>query len=471
MIYELCKTHTYLTDEDIQRLEDIAKDLPLIADLLEVDIFIDCMTKDPNVAIVVAEAKPSSSPSMYQHSVVGQFALRKNEPAALRTLEIGMPSRDLRAITQENKSVKQNVVPIKNNFGEVIGVLIAEIDITKSVNEKKNMELLSETTEKLTETLLTFTDNQNPIHYHITDGIVIFNSSGMSTYVNPVAEQLYRKLGYIDDLIGISFNNLVLDGKRFSEVKSQGFINSSEINIGELTLKVKYAVMKQRNIDVVGMIMVIRDISEVKAKEKELILKSVAMKEIHHRVKNNLQTIASLLRLQARRIDNETAKVAFDESISRILSIAVTHEILAQKGVDDVDIKTILSRIKNSVIDYSMQKNKGVRIEISGDNLNIDSDRASSIALVVNELIQNSLQYAFVGRDEGLIEVNIQKGSMYSNISIIDNGVGFDIKSARPGSLGFNIVKSIVKDKLQGQINIQSNSKGTKVMFDFKNKK
>lgn len=469
MIYELCKVHTYLTDEDIKKLESIAKNLPLIADLLQADIFIDCMTKDPNIAIVVAEAKPSNFPSMYQQSVVGEFALRKNEPAVLRTLEIGMPTRDLRAITQENKSVKQNVVPIRNNSGDVIGTLIAEIDITKSVKEKKNMEILSETTEKLTETLLTFIDNENPIHYHITDGIIIFNSRGISTYANPVAKELYRKLGYIDDLIGIDFNNLVLDGKRFSEIKTQDFISSSEVDIGELTLEVKYAVMKQRNIEVEGVIMLVRDISDVKAKEKELILKSVAIKEIHHRVKNNLQTIASLLRLQSRRVENETIKIAFNDSISRILSIAVTHEILAQKCVDDVDIKTILLRIKNNVIDYSMPKNTSVKIEITGDNLNIDSDKASSIALVVNELIQNSLRYAFVGRDEGLIEVNIQKGSMYSNISIIDNGIGFDINSTRPGSLGFNIVKSIVKDKLQGQINIQSNSKGTKVMFDFKN--
>ncbi len=471
MIYKLCKIHTYLSDEEISKLEKIAQNLPLIADLLEADIFIDCMSKDPNTAIVVAEAKPSNCPSMYQHSVVGEFALRKNEPAVLRTLEIGMATRDLRAITQENKSVKQNVVPIKNNSGDVIGTLIAEIDITKSVNEKKNMELLTETTEQLTEALLTFIDNGNPIHYHITDGIIIFNSHGISTYANPVAENLYKKLGYIDNVIGINFNNLVLDGKSFSEIKAKGFTSSSEVDIGELTLQVKYAVMKQRNIDVVGMIMVIRDISDVKAKEKELILKSVAIREIHHRVKNNLQTIASLLRLQSRRIDNASVKVAFNESISRILSIAVTHEILAQKGLDDVDIKTILSRIKNSVIDYSMLKNKNIKIEISGDSLKIDSDKATSIALVVNELIQNSVQYAFVGRESGLIEINIQRGSMYSNISIIDDGVGFDMESARPGSLGFTIVKSIVKDKLQGQINIHSSSKGTKIMFDFKNKK
>ncbi|SKC37919.1 sensor histidine kinase [Maledivibacter halophilus] len=470
MIYELCKIHTYLSDRDIEKLEKIAQNLQLIADLLEADIFIDCMTKDPNAAIVVAEAKPFDYPSMYQHSVVGEFAFRKNEPAALRTLEIGMPTRDLRAITQENKSVKQSVVPIKNDFGDVIGVLIAEIDITKSIKEKKNMELLTETTEQLTKALLTFIDNQNPIHYHITDGIIIFNSNGLSTYANPVAQSLYKKLGYIDNLIGIRFNNLVLDGKTFEEIKSKRFISSSEVTIGELTLQVKYSIMKQRNIDIVGIIVVIRDISEVKAKEKELILKSVAIREIHHRVKNNLQTIASLLRLQSRRIDNETVKIAFGESISRILSIAVTHEILAQKGLDDVDIKTILSRIKNSVIDYSLLKSKNIKIEISGDKLKIDSDRATSIALVVNELLQNSLKYAFVGKEEGLIEIKIQRGSMYSNIAIIDNGVGFDMKTARPGSLGFNIVKSIVKDKLQGQINIDSSYNGTKIIFDFKNK-
>lgn len=468
MLRELCYMHTNLTDSDIHRLENIAANLPIIADLVKADVFIDCMTRDPNAAIVVAEAKPSTYPSMYQYTVVGELALRQNEPAALRTLEIGMATRDLKAITQENMSVKQNVVPIKNDEGKTIGVLIMEQDITEHVNQNKHMEILAETAEQLTETLISFMDKENNITYHVNDAIVMFDKQGIATFANPMADELYRKLGYRDNIIGMNFNNLVFDGSVFDKVIGEQSFNIREIDVGKLSLQVKYAVVKQKN-RLVGVIMLIRDITEVKEKEKELILKSVAIREIHHRVKNNLQTIASLLRLQSRRIDDELAKKSFHESISRILSIAVTHEILAQNGVDDVDIKTILSRIKDSTLDYGLAPHKRIQIEIQGDSFTVDSDKATSIALVVNELLQNCLEYAFPDRDSGSIEVWIRKGSMYSSISIIDNGVGFNVYEVRQGSLGLKIVNSIVRDKLSGDLHIDSTPAGTKIIFDFKN--
>lgn len=470
MLRNLCRIHTDLSDEDITRLERISDILPIIADLVRADVFIDCITRDPNVAIVVGEAKPSMYPSMYKYPVVGEFALRQNEPAALRTLEIGMATRDLKAITQENMTVKQNVVPIKNDTGKIIGVLIMEQDITQDVNQNRHMEILAETAEQLTETLLTFRDkdNENVIANHLNDAIVMFDGNGIATYANPVADELYRKLGYKDNIVGMNFNNLVLDGSIFEEVIKKQPYNISEVNVGKLSLQIKYATSRKKD-RLVGLSMLTKDITEVKEKEKELILKSFAMREIHHRVKNNLQTIASLLRLQSRRIDNEAVKKMFDESISRILSIAVTHEILAQNGVDDVDIKTILSKILKSNIQYGIAPNKDIKIEVKGDSFKVNSDKATSIALVVNELLQNSLQYAFTGRSKGCIYIQIQKGIMYSSVSVIDNGVGFDIRSVRQGSLGLSIVKNIVKDKLNGTLNIESDKGGTRIVFDFKN--
>lgn len=466
---ELCNIHTNLSNNDIDQLEKIAGNLPIIAELVKADVFIDCMTRDRNAAIVVAEAKPPGHPSMYKHTVVGELALRENEPAALRTLEIGMPTRDLKAITQENMNVKQNVVPIKNRDGKTIGVLIMEQDITERVNQSKHMEILAETTEQLTETLMSFMEDEKTITNYVNDAIVVFDQYGRATYANPVAHDLYKKLGYIDPIIGMHFNNLVLDGTLFEKTISDQNYHTLDIDVGNLSLQVKYAVMRQKNV-LIGMIMLIKDITEVKEKEKELILKSVAIREIHHRVKNNLQTIASLLRLQSRRIDNENVKKYFHESINRILSIAVTHEILAQKGLDDVDIKTIISKIKDSTLDYGLILNKNIKIEIKGDNLLIDSDKATSIALVVNELLQNCLEYAFLGKTEGYIELWIQKGSVYSSISIVDNGVGFDTNIIREGSLGLKIVNQIVKDKLKGDFNLDSSPNGTKIIFDFKNK-
>lgn len=468
MLRKLCEMYTDLSDEDINKLEQLDEFLLIIADLIKADVFIDCLTRDPNAAIVVSEAKPPNSPSMYKQSVVGQFALRDNEPAALRTLQIGMKTRDLKAITQEDKMVKQNVVPIKNDFGKVIAVLIMEQDITNAVNHSTNMEILSETAEQLAQTLLNLRDGEkeNSVTYYLDDAMIMFGENGIATYANPVAEMLYKELGYKDEVVGMKFENLVLDGINFSKVIQTSGPGASEIEIGKLSLHVKYAVTQSKE-NAVGVIMLIKDITEVKEKEKELILKSVAMREIHHRVKNNLQTIASLLRLQSRRIENKDTKKLFQESISRILSIAVTHEALAQNGVDDVDIKSILCKIKKSAVSYGIEENKNIAVEILGDSFMVNSDKATSIALVVNELLQNSLHHGFCNQDNGHIGVIIQKGIMYSNISILDNGQGFDVGKIEKESLGLSIVKGIVRDKLNGNIKIESSIQGTKIVFDF----
>lgn len=468
MIRKLCKKYTELNESDIQKLEKISENLPIVADLVRADVFIDCVTSDPNAAIVVAEAKPTTYTSMYEYSVVGELAYRKNEPAALRTLEIGMPTRDLKAITQENKTVRQNVVPIYNDSNQVIGVLIMEQDITKDVRQDRKMEFLAETAEQLAETLLNVRDSEYTITYHINDAIVMFDHNGIATYGNPGARKLYEKLGYRDSIIGMNFENLVLDDSSFNKLINEPSLKVSEVTVGKLTLQIKYAAMKQKN-KIVGVTMLMKDITEVREKEKEIILKSVAIREIHHRVKNNLQTIASLLSLQSRRINNNLVNKAFNESINRILGIAVTHEFLAQNGVDDVDLKTIVTKIKNNTIKYGLSTMKNIKISIEGESITINSDKATSIALVVNELLQNSLEHAFGEKSEGLIDIWIQRGSVYSSIAIMDNGSGFDIKAIRRDSLGLNIVKSIVKDKLHGHLNMESSESGTKIIFDFKN--
>lgn len=141
--------------------------------------------------------------------------------------------------------------------------------------------------------------------------------------------------------------------------------------------------------------MIIRDIIEVKAKEKEPILKSVAIQEIHHRIKNNLQTISSLLRLQFRRMKDRNAKKALEESISRIVSVSITHELLSESGIVDVDIKILIERIADNGKDYLLEPNKNIDIKVLGNTFVVDSQYATSIALIANELIQNSIDDGF----------------------------------------------------------------------------
>jgi len=184
-------------------------------------------------------------------------------------------------------------------------------------------------------------------------------------------------------------------------------------------------------------------------------------------VKNNLQTIASLLKLQARRIDDQPAKNAFNESINQVLSIAATHEILAEEGRDDVDIMVMLQKIKSNTLRSGLLNHKSITINLKGDTFLCESDMATSIALVVNEVTQNCLKYAFPERDSGTIEIEICNGTKYSNISIIDDGVGYDVKEKSAEKLGLMIVRRIVTEKLRGNLTMESGSGGTKVLFDF----
>ncbi len=463
-IRELCLKHTCLKDNDIEIIENIARTIQFIADSAGGDVFIDCPTSHKDAAIVVAEAKPTNKASLYKQKVVGKLAIRGNEPAVIRAIDIGMPGRDIKGITQEHIKVKQSVEPIRNSDNKTIGILIIEKDVTENLNNDRKMEILAEANEELTTQIEKKYYKESDITYYINEAILIFDENGVLKFKNPGADLLYSKLGYKEDIIGMNFSNLSLDKVYFKDILLHNCIDVYELEVGEMCLQVKYIVQSNKALNLV---VLIRDITDMKQKEKELILKSVVIKEIHHRVKNNLQTIASLLRLQSRRIKNEEFLNAMNESINRVLSIAATHEILSKQGIDEVNIKEVISKIKSSIVSFEKNDDIDLKINIIGDDFTVSSDKATSIALIVNELLQNSLKHAFKGRREGEITINVEQRNIYPTISVIDNGVGFDTDKVSTNSLGLMIVRSLVKDKLDGNLNIYSNSQGTKVVFDF----
>jgi len=467
MLVTLCQQHSDLNDADIQQIKKNAECLDSIAELMRADIFIDCCTRDPDMAIVVAQARPSSVKSLYSGSVVGKFARRSKEPAVLRTLEIGMPTMDMSGVTQEDRNVRQSVSPIKNSSGDVIGALIAEKDETERVRAEKKLSVLTQTTGQLIERGTPPQSNDTSLPYYVTDGILMFNRSGICAYANPVAESIYKNLGYLEQLEGLSFSNMTFHGIEFADILDKKQIILNDLEVGRYIFHIKYTYVQNKNEDFSGVVMLINDVTDVKKKERELVLKTVAISEIHHRVKNNLQTIASLLKLQARRIDDPLAKSAFNESINQVLSIAATHEILAEEDSDDVDIMSMLQKIKSNTLRHGLPINKEITINLKGDTFLCESDMATSIALVVNEVTQNCLKYAFVGRDAGTIDIEICKGVGYSNISIIDDGIGYDVKTAPTEKLGLVIVRRIVTEKLRGNLTLESGGSGTKVLFDF----
>lgn len=461
-----CKQHTDLSVDDIEALLEVSHTLEVVHELEGGDIFIDCLSRDAKFAVVVAQFSPLEGTN-YTRNIVGELMLRNNEPGVFRTLEIGTPSRKLKAVVSGDCLIRQNVSAIRNKRGKVVGVLIVE----RSIESAELWDMDGTEQQNAARGLFKEAYDANEMERvaeYMNDGMVRFNAQGIAVYANPRARQIYNGMEYMDEIVGLPFENLAFGNITFADVKTKGRNAHTEVRIGGYILNVVYAPINNGE-KFTGTVLIIEDTTEEKNIEKELVLKSASIDEIHHRVKNNLQTIISLLRLQSRRIENEQARNAFAETISRIFSISLTHEILAQKGVDDVDIKEMLGRMLNSAKGYIVPENLELSLEIFGDSIELRSDTATSIAMVVNELVQNCIKHAFVGRSTGRVQLTITKGDVYSCIEVVDNGVGYSPGKIREGSLGHRLVRSLVEDKLFGKIEIQSSQEGTYVKFDFMN--
>ncbi len=461
-IREICEKETDLLEEEIRKLEEMYETLPYLANLSEDDIFIDCL-RTAGDAVVVAEAKPENCPSSYKESVVGMIAKKENEPAVERTFRMGVATKHMKALTQENASVVQSVEPIQYK-SRIIGVLIRERRIDGQMDEADRLHLSHEKYEYMAQAMIS--GKESWLAECIDEAVLIVDECGKVRSANEIARRLYQRLGYVGNIIGQSYENLRLTYPEFDTVKHSG----AEVEVGNYILNVAHVRLRQKNLSYA---VIIRDVTAARLKEKELVLKSVAIQEMHHRVKNNLQTIASLLRLQTRRTDNEEVKQVLEETMSRILSIAVTHELLAKEGVDQVRIGEVLRQIKSYVLQYFEKQNVNIEIQMPDGDFETDSDIATSVAMVVNELLQNCMKYAFTGKDTGKVQIIVKKGSLYSQITVKDDGSGFDasvVAGQKTNHLGWGIVRSLVKDKLHGSLEITSGMDGTVTTFDFLNR-
>lgn len=458
MIEQLCQEYTELTKEEIQIIQMMAQTLQPLANLEGADIFIDCPCKGGD-AIVVAQARAEDVPSSYKTSVVGMLAKAGNEPAVSRTINLGIATKYMKARTQEDNYTIQSVEPIKYGT-KVIGVLIRERRITEEGEEETEEE--TNDPYRAVEMPISHMINQNEwLTESIDEGLLLVDENGYVSFRNMYAHQLFQRLGYVKDILGQKYKNICLTPYDNIHWKAEML---TEVQVGNHALWIRQIRLDKDNINLA---VIIQDITWRREQEKNLVLKSVAIKEVHHRVKNNLQTMASLLRLQARRSKNEETKHLLHESISRILSISATHQLLSISGMDEVNLKEVVQMVKQHAIQPFLQPNLKVHQELIGDDIPVDSDVAASAALAVNEILQNCMKYAFQGREEGTIRVTLKKGTVYSTLTVEDDGVGFDTKTTRRDSLGLNLVESMVRDKLHGTLKIRSDARGTKVSFDF----
>lgn len=474
-IQAICEKFTELNQMEIQFLKDQAQKILTNRTFDEFDVFIDVRNAFTGEAIVVCHRTPYNNPSIYENRVVGRTAYRKDEPGPLRTLETSQNSIGLYARSQEGLLIKQTTYPIQYK-DKTIAVLIVEKDLSSDIKANFDVSNRDRSYDEVSAVIEEMEIIDQSITNFIDDAILIFDKNGFLQHHNKSANEYYQKFGYLNSINRIHYDNLALDLITFDHICKLGSrgdfeaLKSKEIKFDEYYFKIKTIYLPSKGI----VIQIMKDISDQKAKESRIISELVAIQEIHHRVKNNLQTVISLLRLQARRTESLEGKKVLNESVNRVLSIAATHELLSKQKEDDVQLKMVLDAIIHNLTRFYAESPDGIPIVLKSEIdpfIILDSNKAVTLALITNELIQNCFDHAFDGTKEEEAHINIEITQENELIQMIieDNGSGFEFEERSQHNLGLQIVTSFVEGKLNGIISAGPSSKGTRFRIAFKN--
>jgi two-component sensor histidine kinase len=222
----------------------------------------------------------------------------------------------------------------------------------------------------------------------------------------------------------------------------------------------------------IGSLVLVRDVTDLRRRDRELVTKDATIREIHHRVKNNLQTVAALLRLQARRLDVPEGREALEEAVRRVGTIAIVHETLSQAFDEFVDFDDVADRLRLMVVELG--DGGGTQGQVTscrdGSFGVLTAEVATPLAMVLTELLQNAVEHAF-GGGAGMITVTPQRLEGRLRVIVADDGqglpVGFDVAAST--SLGLSIVRTLVESELGGRLGVGppvTNGTGTRVTLD-----
>ncbi|OXS76678.1 sensor histidine kinase [Domibacillus enclensis] len=459
---KLCRQVTLLNEHEIQLIVQKATMLQTIADIAQGNVYIDCMQESGESMIVVAEAVPSTIRSLYKDELLGKQIFESFEPAVFRTFRSGRPSVVNRGVTpHEGMHVNQNVTPILNEEGQPIGVLILEQDITSQVKREQELALLSEATEEINRMLWGVMMKDQIIPDFIEEGLILLDEKGGILYANNTAISLMDVYSDITREPYLHQSILrVLPFVQEADFRHTSF-SQREITHENSVYSLKGIHLHPQEKRTGRTLIYLHDVTDLREKERQLIVKSTVIQEIHHRVKNNLQTVASLLRMQLRRGVPEEAKGLYAESLSRIMSIATVHEVLSHTGIERVNMKDIMSRLTKIHLYERADHACDVSIQCDAEDVFLGSHQGVSLALILTELIQNSLKHAFMGRERGSIFIKLKEEEGMIHLRTSDDGVGVQQEHSTD-QLGMDIVKNLTRFDLNGRFEMESeNGKGT----------
>lgn len=463
-----------LRDGEQALMRKVLLDLGVLADLCRSDVLLYGITEDKAAGLVVGEAKPHTVPPVHAASQIGNKVVRSSDPVIFRCVSRGAPVQGVTTVSARGAPIVQSSWPIRGER-DIIGVIAVHTNFLEHERQRRKSLVYKNAVAQVRQMViggrLEGAGNLSAMGEH--DASLVVDSSGLVLYISAIAENLYRKLGYAESLLHRSIKELDTNESVFFKAMEGGACAEEVVQEGAYTL-VKRAIpllsgnrsawlnnkwvtrLQGLPVEIEGAVVIIQDVTEERHKEQELRIKSTMIQEIHHRVKNNLQTIAALLRLQARRSNSPDVTDLLQQTIHRILSIAVVHEFLSYDESSIVNLREVTQRIVNEVTQGILDPVKRFHFAFEGQDVLLPAQQATSCALIVNELLQNAVEHGFANRAEGVVRVRlIDDGEEYV-LEIADDGEGLSpgFDKSHDGSLGLQIVRTLVKDDLKGRFQL-----------------
>jgi len=469
---DLVRARSGLQDADVDWLHRLVGEWQLLADLSFSDLVLRVRTHEGSW-LTVAHMRPTTGPTTWPEDLIGSEVPAAAGRRFERAVDTGRILGDSSPEWHPGMPVHAEVVPVRHGT-KVVAVLTRE-SLSTAARMPSALELTYLTTAG--ELLQMIGEGRFPFagafpdaeHApRVGDGLVRLDRTGHVVYASPNALSAYRRLGVSGDLLGAHLGHTiarltaapgVLDEPRGSAALAAvlrfGEPRESEVEAQGATVLLRALPLAPGG-ERRGALVLVRDVTELRRRDRQILGKDATIREIHHRVKNNLQTVAALLRLQARRVDSPQARAALEESVRRVASIAIVHETLSQTLDGMVAFDEVADRVLAMCAEVAAPESD-VRVTRSGTFGELPAEVATALAMVLTELVQNAVEHAYPAPGTGGIDVEAQREDDVLVVHVLDEGAGlppeFSLESS--ARLGLRIVRTLVEGELRGRLALE----------------
>ena len=452
VLSSLAGRFTTLSSRQVDHLHRLLGEWQLLSDLAFADCLLFAPVVDRSGFVVLGQVRPYPAQTLYVEDLVGSIMDRRERSKVAQAFGERRIVREGDPEWRDGVPIREESIPVMHE-GDVIAVISAEQNLatarTPSHLELSYLRAAGSLQQMIAEGTFPFVSHEQADHElspRVGDGFIELDENLVVSYASPNAVSAYRRLGMTGNLLDRALAQSGIDHQRVMEALAESQPVEDEVEADGAWVLRRFIPILHAGVRA-GAVGLVRDISESRRRDRMLVIKDATIREIHHRVKNNLQTVASLLRLQARRLGTSDARAALEESVRRIATIALVHETLSHESSERVEFDTVAKRIVEMIGSSLVDPSLPITFTLQGSAGDLHSDIATPLSLVVTELIQNAVEHAFDARG-GTVTVEFERTADRLTLIVADDGRGLpdDFMIASHANLGLEIVGTLATE-------------------------